>query len=36
MVGLQHFKTKCHPQTLRQVVGKRKTAKQNSHQFVMK
>lgn len=31
MVGLGHFKIKCTPQTLGQVDGKKKTAKENSH-----
>lgn len=36
MVGLEHFETKCNPQASGQVGGKKKTAKQNSHWFVMK
>lgn len=36
MLGLGRFEIKCTPQTLGQVDGKKKTAKQNSHWFLMK
>lgn len=36
MVGLEHFKIKRTPQTSGQVDGKKKTANQNSHLFLMK